>query len=58
MIASSSETWSADENGKKLDMILSQISKLNSKFSDEVEPREEANELPKSEKHSDKFISQ
>ena len=27
--ASSSETSSADENGRKLDMILSEISKLN-----------------------------
>ena len=39
VIASSSETSSADANGKKLDMILSELSKLNSKLSDEIKPR-------------------
>ena len=36
VIASSSETSSPDENGKKLDMILSEISMLNSKLSNEI----------------------
>ena len=39
VIASSSETSSADANGKKLDKILSEISKLDSKLSDEIKPR-------------------
>ena len=38
------QLWSsADENGKKFDMILSEISKLNSKLSDEIKPRKQAN---------------
>ena len=36
VIVSSSETSSADENGRKLDMILSEISKLNSKLSKKI----------------------
>ena len=35
VIASSTETSSANENGKKLDMILKGISKLNSRLPDE-----------------------
>ena len=58
VIASSSETSSANENGRKLDMILSEISKLNSKLSEKIKPRKQANELPKSDEHSDKLINQ
>ena len=58
MIASSSETSSADENGRKLDMILSEISKLNSKLSEKIKPRKQGNELPKSDEHSVKLINQ
>ena len=58
VIASSSETSSAGENGRKLDMILSEISKLNSKLSEKIKPRKQANELPKSDEHSDKLINQ
>ena len=58
VIASSSETSSANENWKKLDMILSEKSKLNSKLSNEIKPRKQANELPKLDEHSDKLISQ
>ena len=58
VIASSSETSNADENGRKLDMILSEISKLNSKLSEKIKPWKEANEPPKSDKHSDKLINQ
>ena len=39
-------------------MILSQISKWNSKLHDEIKPCKKANELPKSDEHSDKFINQ
>ena len=39
VIASSSETSSADKNGRKLNMILSEISKLNSKLSEKTKPR-------------------
>ena len=39
VIASSSETSSAGKNGRKLDMILSEISKLNSKLSEKTKPR-------------------
>ena len=42
-IALSSETSSADENGRKLDMILSEMSKLNSKLSEKIKPRKQAN---------------
>ena len=58
VIVSSSETSSADENGRKLDMILSEISKLNSKILEKIKPRKQAYELPKSDEHSDKLISQ
>ena len=58
VIASSSETSSADENGRKLDMILSEILKLNSKFSEKIKLRKRANELPNSDEHSDKLINQ
>ena len=58
MIASSSETPSADENGRKLDMILSEISKLNSKLSEKIKPRKQGNELPKSDELSVKLINQ
>ena len=58
MIVSSSETSSANENWKELDMILNETSKLNSKLSNEIKPRKQANELPKSDEHSDKLISQ
>ena len=57
-IASSSETSSADENGRKLNMILSEMSKLNSKLSEKRKPCKQANELPKSDEHSDKLINQ
>ena len=49
MVASSTETSSAKENGKKLDVILKEISKLNSRLPDEVKLRKLANELPKSD---------
>ena len=39
-------------------MILSEISKLNSKLSEKIKPRKQANELPKSDEHSDKLINQ
>ena len=39
-------------------MILSKISKLNSKLPDEIKPQKQANELPKSDKHSDNLINQ
>ena len=39
VIASSPETSSADKNGRQLDMILSEISKLNSKLSEKTKPR-------------------
>ena len=39
-------------------MILSEISKLNSKLSEKIKPRKQGNELPKSDEHSDKFINQ
>ena len=57
-IASSSETASADENGRKLDMILSKISKLNYKLSEKIKPRKQANELPESDEYSHKPINQ
>ena len=57
MIASSFERSSADENGRKLDMILSEIKKLNSKLSEKVKPRQ-PNELLKSDELSDKLINQ
>ena len=57
-IASLSETSSADGNGRKLDMILSQISKLNSKLFQKIKPRNQANEFSKSDEHSDKLINQ
>ena len=37
-------------------MILSKISKLNSKLSKKIKPRKHANEVPKSDEHSDKLI--
>ena len=46
MTASSTETSSADENGKKSDMTFSEASKLNSKLSDETKPRKQADEFP------------
>ena len=58
VIASSSETSSADRNGRKLDMILSEISKFNSKLSQMIKPRNQANEFSKSDEHSDKLINQ
>ena len=57
MIASSFERSSADENGRKLDMILSEIKKLNSKLSEKIKPRQ-PNELLKSDELSDKLINQ
>ena len=54
--ASSYQKPSADENGRKFDMILSKISKLNSKLSKKIKPRKQANEVPKSDEHSDKLI--
>ena len=39
-------------------MILSEISKLNSKFPDEMKPRKHANGLPKSSENSDKRNNQ
>ena len=39
-------------------MILSEISKLNSKLPHEMKHRKLANELPKPDKHSDKLINQ
>ena len=56
VIASLYQKPSADENGRKFDMILSKISKLNSKLSKKITPRKQANELPKSDEHSDKLI--
>ena len=58
VIASSSEISSADENERKLDTILSEISKLNSKLSEKINPRKQANELTKSGEYSDKLINQ
>ena len=58
VIASSYEKPSADENGRKLDMILNEISKLNSKLSKKIKPRKQANEVPKSDEHSNKLINQ
>ena len=52
VIASLTETSSADENRKKIDMILSEIWKLNSKLPDETKPCKRANELPQSDEHS------
>ena len=49
VIASSTETPSANKNGKKLDMILKEISKLNSRLPDKVKFRKQANERPKSD---------
>ena len=39
-------------------MILSEMSKLNSKLFEKIKPRKQANELPKSDEHSDKLINQ
>ena len=39
-------------------MILSEISKLNSKLSEKIKPRKQTNGLPKSGEHSDKLINQ
>ena len=47
VIASSTEKSSANENGKKLDLKLSEISKLDSKLPDEIKPHKQANEHPK-----------
>ena len=58
MIASSSETSSAHGNEGNLDMILSEISKFNSKLSEKIRPRNQANEFSKSDEHSDKLINQ
>ena len=49
VIASSTETASAKENRKNLDKILKEISKLNSRFPNEVKLHEQVNELPKSD---------
>ena len=38
--------------------ILSEISKLNSKLSEKIKPPKQANDLPQSDKHSDKLIDQ
>ena len=45
VIALLTEESSAGENGKKLDMILNEIWKLNSKLPDKIKPRKQANEL-------------
>ena len=58
VIASSSETSSAHGNEGNLDMILSKISKFNSKLSEKIRPRNQANEFSKSDEHSDKLINQ
>ena len=39
-------------------MILSEISKLNSKLSEKIKPRKQGNELPKSDELSVKLINQ
>ena len=39
-------------------MILSKISKLNSKLSKNIKPHKQAHEFPKSGEHSDKLINQ
>ena len=39
-------------------MILNEISKLNSKLSKKIKPRKQANEVPKSDEHSNKLINQ
>ena len=39
-------------------MILNEMSKLNSKLFEKIKPRKQANELPKSDEHSDKLINQ
>ena len=49
VIASSDETLTAKENGKKLDKILKKISKLNFRLLDVVKLHKQANELPKSD---------
>ena len=49
VIASSTETASAKENRKNLDKILKEISKLNSRFPNEVKLHEQVNEFPKSD---------
>ena len=42
VIASSSETSSANDNGRKLNLILREISKLNSKLSEKIKPGKQA----------------
>ena len=49
VIALSTETASAKENRKNLDKILKEISKLNSRFPNEVKLHEQVNEFPKSD---------
>ena len=39
-------------------MILNEKSKLNSKLSKKIKPRKQANEVPKSDEHSNKLINQ
>ena len=51
VMASSNETSIADENETNLDMILSEISKLNSKAPKLLK---QANDFSKSDEHSDK----
>ena len=52
VIASSYEKPRADENRRKLDMILNEISKLYSKLSKKIKPHKQANKVPKSDEHS------
>ena len=49
VIALSTETASAKENRKNLDKILKEISKLNSRFPNEVKLHKQVIELPKSD---------
>ena len=58
VITSSYEKPSADENRRKLDMILNEISKLNSKLPKKIKSRKQANEVPKSDEHFNKPINQ
>ena len=49
VIASSTETASAKENRKNLDKILKEVSKLNSRFPNEVKLHKQVIERPKSD---------
>ena len=58
MVVLSSKTPSANKIERKLDKILNEISKLNSKLSEKIKACKQANKFPRSGENSDKLINQ